>query len=100
VLGGVLVIVQGVLLAIQGLMSEDDAGLSLTTSVSMLVAYGVGALVTVGFILEGVTVAVLSSLLLVLKRELHEFAWGSPIRRCARRPSSPSSFVIIPDSPC
>ncbi|MFB1062882.1 MgtC/SapB family protein [Natrinema sp. H-ect4] len=76
VLGGVLVIVQGVLLAIQGLMSEDDAGLSLTTSVSMLVAYGVGALVTVGFILEGVTVAVLSSLLLVLKRELHEFAWG------------------------
>ncbi|WP_226041351.1 MgtC/SapB family protein [Natrinema sp. DC36] len=76
VLGGVLVIVQGVLLAVQGLMSEDDTGLSLTTSVSMLVAYGVGALVTVGFILEGVTVAVLSSLLLVLKRELHEFAWG------------------------
>ncbi|WP_408958766.1 MgtC/SapB family protein [Natrinema sp. 74] len=76
VLGGVLVIVQGVLLAVQGLMSEDDAGLSLTTSVSMLVAYGVGILVTVGFILEGVTVAVLSSLLLVLKRELHEFAWG------------------------
>ncbi|ELZ24760.1 MgtC/SapB family protein [Natrinema limicola] len=76
VLGGVLVIVQGVLLAVQGLMSEDEAGLSLTTSVSMLVAYGVGALVAVGFILEGVTVAVLSSLLLVLKRELHEFAWG------------------------
>ncbi|MFA9415412.1 MgtC/SapB family protein [Natrinema sp. HArc-T2] len=76
VLGGVLVIVQGVLLAVQGLMSDDGAGLSLTTSVSMLVAYGVGALVAVGFILEGVTVAVLSSLLLVLKRELHEFAWG------------------------
>jgi len=76
VLGGVLVIVQGVLLAVQGLMSDDEAGLSLTTSVSMLVAYGVGALVAVGFILEGVTVAVLSSLLLVLKRELHEFAWG------------------------
>jgi len=76
ILGGVLVIVQGVLLAVQGLMSEDETGLSLTTSVSMLVAYGVGALVAVGFILEGVTVAVLSSLLLVLKRELHEFAWG------------------------
>ncbi|SEV95270.1 MgtC/SapB family protein [Natrinema salifodinae] len=75
-LGGLLVIVQGVLLAVQGLLSEDDAGLSLTTSVSMLVTYGVGVLVTVGFILEGVTVAVLSSLLLVLKRELHEFAWG------------------------
>ncbi|ADB60577.1 conserved hypothetical protein [Haloterrigena turkmenica DSM 5511] len=76
VLGGLLVIVQGVLLAVQGLMSDDDAGLSLTTSVSMLMSYGVGVLVAAGFIIEGVTVAVLSSLLLVLKRELHEFAWG------------------------
>ncbi|MFC7238714.1 MgtC/SapB family protein [Saliphagus sp. GCM10025317] len=75
-LGGLLVIVQGVLLAVQGLMSEEDTGLSLTTSVSMLVAYGVGSLVAAGFAIEGVTVAVLSSLLLVLKRELHEFAWG------------------------
>lgn len=73
VVGGVLVIVQGVLLASQGLMDETK-GLSLTTSVSMLVAYGVGALVASGFILEGVTVAVLSSLLLVLKRELHGIA--------------------------
>ncbi|WP_306057842.1 MgtC/SapB family protein [Natronococcus wangiae] len=76
ILGGLLVIVQGVLLAAQGLTGDEDAGLSLTTSVSMLVAYGVGALVAAGFIIEGVTVAVLSSLLLVLKRELHEFAWG------------------------
>ncbi len=77
VLGGILVIVQGVLLAVQGLLDDDgETGLSLTTSVSMLVAYGIGALVAAGFILEGVTVAVLSSLLLVLKRELHEFAWG------------------------
>ncbi|WP_090306781.1 MgtC/SapB family protein [Natronorubrum texcoconense] len=77
VLGGLLVIVQGVLLAVQGLLDDDgETGLSLTTSVSMLVAYGIGALVAAGFILEGVTVAVLSSLLLVLKRELHEFAWG------------------------
>ncbi|THE64403.1 DUF4010 domain-containing protein [Salinadaptatus halalkaliphilus] len=76
ILGGLLVIVQGVLLAVQGLLGEEDAGLSLTTSVSMLVAYGVGALVAAGFIIEGITVAVLSSLLLVLKRELHEFAWG------------------------
>ncbi|MFP8952602.1 MgtC/SapB family protein [Natrialbaceae archaeon A-arb3/5] len=76
ILGGLLVIVQGVLLAVKGLLGEEDAGLSLTTSVSMLVAYGVGALVAAGFIIEGVTVAVLSSLLLVLKRELHEFAWG------------------------
>jgi uncharacterized membrane protein (DUF4010 family) len=76
VLGGVLVIVQGVLLAVQGLLEEDEQGLSLTTSMSMLVAYGVGALVAAGHIIQGVTVAVLSSLLLVLKRELHSFAWG------------------------
>ncbi|ELY95334.1 MgtC/SapB transporter [Natrialba chahannaoensis JCM 10990] len=76
ILGGLLVIVQGVLLAVQGLLGDEDTGLSLTTSVSMLVAYGVGSLVAAGFIIEGVTVAVLSSLLLVLKRELHEFAWG------------------------
>ena len=75
VVGGVLVVVQGVFLAVQGLLDESE-GLSLTTSVSMLVAYGVGALVADGFVVEGVTVAVLSSLLLVLKRELHSFAWG------------------------
>jgi uncharacterized membrane protein (DUF4010 family) len=75
VIGGVLVIAQGVLLAVQGLRREDG-GLSLTTSVSMLVAYGVGAMIAGGRILEGVAVAVLSSLLLVLKRELHTFAWG------------------------
>ncbi|RBI64231.1 MgtC/SapB transporter [halophilic archaeon] len=75
-LGGLLVIVQGVLLAVQGLVAEDNEGLSLTTSVSMLVTFGVGVLVAEGYILVGVTVAVVSSLLLVLKRELHTFAWG------------------------
>ena len=76
VIGGVLVIVQGVLIAVQGMLDSEVDGLSLTTSVSMLVAYGVGALVAAGFVLEAVTVTVLSSLLLVLKRELHSFAWG------------------------
>ncbi len=74
VIGGVLVIVQGVLLAVQGLLEEE--GLSLTTSVTMLVAYSVGILVVTDHIPVGVTVAVLSSLLLVLKRELHSIAWG------------------------
>jgi uncharacterized membrane protein (DUF4010 family) len=73
--GGVLVVSQGVLLAVQGVFDADE-GLSLTTAVSMLVAYGVGALVAEEFVLAGVTVAVVSSLLLVLKRELHSFAWG------------------------
>lgn len=75
VIGGLLVITQGVLLAVQGLRDEPG-GLALTTSVSMLVAYGVGVLIVRGLILEGIVVAVLSSLLLVLKRELHTFAWG------------------------
>jgi uncharacterized membrane protein (DUF4010 family) len=74
VVGGTLVIVQGVLLAVQGLLEGE--GLALTTSVSLLVAYGVGALVATGRPLAGVVVAVVSSLLLVLKRELHSFAWG------------------------
>lgn len=73
--GGILVVVQGVVLAFRGLIVEDE-GLSLTTAVSMLVAYAVGVLVGSGMLTEGVTVAVLSSLLLVLKRELHDFAWG------------------------
>ncbi len=75
VVGGVLVVLQGLLLAADGLFNADE-GLSLTTGASMLVAYGIGVLVAEGFVLEGVTVAVLSSLLLVLKRELHSFAWG------------------------
>ena len=101
VLGGLLVIVQGILLAVQGLTEdEEEGGLSLTTSVSMLVAYGVGALVAAGFILEGVTVAVLSSLLLVLKRELHEFAWGlSREEMRATTEFAILAFVIYPILP-
>ncbi|MFU8866721.1 MgtC/SapB family protein [Natronococcus sp.] len=74
--GGLLIIAHAVLLAAQSFIEDDIDGLSLTTSVSMLVAYSIGALVANGFLIESVTVAVLSSLLLVLKRELHEFAWG------------------------
>jgi uncharacterized membrane protein (DUF4010 family) len=74
-LGGLLVIVQGVMLAVEGL-ADDDEGLSLTTSVSMLVAYGVGSLAAGGYVLVAVAVTMLSTLVLVLKRELHNFAWG------------------------
>jgi len=91
VVGGALVIVQGVLVAVQGMRAEDVEGLSLTTSVSLLVAYGVGALVAEGFVLEAVTVTVISSLLLVLKRELHSFAWG--LSRAELR--SAAEFAII-----
>lgn len=76
IVGGVLIIATAVLLAVQSFVVEAVEGLSLTTSVSLLVAYGLGALVANDFFIEAVTVAVLSSLLLVLKRELHQFAWG------------------------
>jgi len=76
VLGAVLIVTSAVLLGVQSFVEADVEGLSLTTSVSMLVTYGVGALVANEFFIEAVTVAMLSSLLLVLKRELHQFAWG------------------------
>ncbi|WP_396613319.1 MgtC/SapB family protein [Haloferax sp. S1W] len=53
---------------------DNGVGLSLTTSTSLLVAYAVGAAVVSGYVLEGVVVALTSSLLLVLRRELHGFA--------------------------
>jgi uncharacterized membrane protein (DUF4010 family) len=90
VVGGLLVIVQGILLAADG-FRDEDAGLSLTTSVSLLVAYGIGALVMQEYVIEGVTVAITSSLLLVLKRELHSFAWG--LSRAELR--SASEFAIL-----
>ncbi|MFC5277329.1 MgtC/SapB family protein [Halorubrum rubrum] len=76
VVGGALIVASAVLLAVRSFVEPDVDGLSLTTSVSMLVAYGVGVLVAASLFLEAVTVAVLSSFLLVLKRELHQFAWG------------------------
>ena len=73
VVGGLLVVAMGVVLSVRGLRSPED-GLSLTTAVTLLVAYAVGVLVGAGFLLEGVTVAVGSALVLVLKRELHGLA--------------------------
>jgi uncharacterized membrane protein (DUF4010 family) len=71
--GALAVAALGTALALRGLLDGDE-GLSLTTATTMLVAYGAGALVGTGRLLEGVTVAVVSSLLLVLRRELHGLA--------------------------
>ncbi|MFP9190543.1 MgtC/SapB family protein [Natronosalvus vescus] len=73
IIAGVLVLAQGILLGIRGVY-RDESGLSLTTSISMIVAFGVGILVASGHFIEGVIVALLSSMLLVLRRELHGFA--------------------------
>ncbi|PSP48913.1 MgtC/SapB transporter [Halobacteriales archaeon QH_7_69_31] len=73
VVGGLFVVVVAVVLGVEGLLQQADS-LSLTTSTTLLVAYGVGALVASGLVLEGVSVAVVSSLLLVLRQELHGVA--------------------------
>ena len=96
--GALLVLMMGGLLAVRGLReSEEDAALSLTTTVSMFVTYGVGALTAAGLVTEGVTLAVLSSVLLVLKRELHSFAGGlarEEIRSAAE--FAVLAFVVYP----
>lgn len=80
-LGGLLVLGQGLLLGARGLVYDargedvdDDYGLALTTSTSLLVAYIVGILVGMEFVLVAVVIAITSSFLLVLRRELHQFA--------------------------
>lgn len=95
-IGGLLVVVQGLILGIEGLLYEEY-GLSLTTAISMFVAYGVGILVAEGRLVEAVVVAVLSSTLLVLKRELHGFAEGltrDEVRSAAEL--AILAFVIFP----
>ena len=81
VLGGLLVLGQGLLLGARGLVYDargDDAtaddGLALTTSTSLFVAYVVGIFVGMDRLLVGVVIAITSSFLLVLRRELHQFA--------------------------
>jgi len=80
-LGGLLVLMQGLLLGMRGVILEARAaegdsapGLALTTSTSLLVAYVVGVLVGMDYVLVGVVIAITSSFLLVLRRELHQFA--------------------------
>ncbi|WP_372909902.1 MgtC/SapB family protein [Salinigranum sp.] len=87
--GGLFVVVQAASLSLAAL--REEGSLHLTTAASLLVAYGVGALVLMEFVLAGVTVAVVSSLLLVLKRELHDFA-GALTRDELR---SVSEFAIL-----
>jgi len=79
-LGGGLLILQSALLGIRGLLKttvdseSSTTSLSLTTSTSLLVAYFAGILVAAGRVLVGVTIAIIASFLLVLRRELHDFA--------------------------
>jgi uncharacterized membrane protein (DUF4010 family) len=77
VLGGVLVLMQAGLLGVDGLLDDEKPrSLSLTTSTSLFVAYGAGAMVASDRTFEAVILVILSSFLLVIGRELHQFAWG------------------------
>jgi uncharacterized membrane protein (DUF4010 family) len=76
VVGGLLVVLQGLFLAVSSVRDPDLEGLALTTATSLLLAYAVGVLVGDGFVFEATVVGLLAAFLLVVKRELHEFAWG------------------------
>jgi uncharacterized membrane protein (DUF4010 family) len=94
--GAALVVLQGAALAGRGLL-DDERGLALTTSASMLAAYGVGVLVAADRYLAGVVVAVLSAVLLVFKRELHSLALGldrTELRSVAE--FAILAFVVLP----
>jgi len=75
VLGGALVVFQGVVFAVRGLL-EPGGNYLLTTASSMVLGYGVGVLVGKGFFQVATIVAIIASLVLVLRRELHGFARG------------------------
>lgn len=94
--GGLFVTVLAGVLMYSGIHAEEE-GLHLTTAVSLVVAYGVGVLAAMGELLPATVVAVTSSLLLVLKRELHGFAWG--LSRAELRSATEFailSFVVYP----
>jgi len=78
--GALFVVVLAAVLMVSGMRERErddgDTSLNLTTSVSLLLAYGVGLLVGHDQLLPATVVAVTSSLLLALKRQLHELAWG------------------------
>ena len=73
ILGGLLVVIQGSIFAIGGLLGDEGPYL-LTTSVSMILAYTIGILAAKEFYFEAVLAAVITTLMLVLRRELHGFA--------------------------
>ncbi|MFW6384557.1 MAG: MgtC/SapB family protein [Halodesulfurarchaeum sp.] len=73
--GGLLVAILAGVLLVRGLLSRTES-LYLTTAVSLFVAYGVGVLVALDFLLTATVVTVVSSILLVYKPELHGLAWG------------------------
>ncbi len=81
ILGGALVLIQGGLLGVRGLLSQSGelvsdsgVGLSLTTFTSLLLAYMIGVLVGAEHMFIGVIIGVTSSFLLMLRHELHGFA--------------------------
>ena len=74
--GAVLVLLFSVLMGMKDISKDEDVGLSLTTSASLMATYVVGALSGTGEIYLSIFLAVISSALLTSKEELHGFAGG------------------------
>lgn len=72
--GMVLVISIAVLMGLKDISTDDDIGLSLTTSAALFVTYIAGFLAGIGELLISSTVAIITATLLISKDSLHEFA--------------------------
>lgn len=74
--GAILVLLFSILMGMKDISTDEDSGLSLTTSAALMVTYIVGALSGIGELYIAVLLSVVSSALLTSKEELHGFAGG------------------------
>lgn len=72
--GMLLVIVIAVLMGLKDISTDDDVGLSLTTSASLFVTYIAGFLAGTGELLMSSIIAIVTATLLISKESLHNFA--------------------------
>lgn len=98
VVGAAFVVSSGALLALRGVLREES--LSVTTTASLLVVYGVGTLVATGQVWLATVVTVVAVGLLIARRELHSLA-GRLSRRELRSVTEFAlvAFVIYPVLP-
>lgn len=75
-LGMVLVLVFSILMGFKDISTEDDVGLSLTTSAALFITYLSGLLAGMGEPIIASVVAVITASLLISKDSLHDFAGG------------------------
>jgi uncharacterized membrane protein (DUF4010 family) len=74
--GIIMVIVFSILMGLKDISTDDNIGLSLTTSAALLVTYLSGIMAGRGEMLLASTTAILVAALLISKESLHKFAGG------------------------